>query len=66
MPNISKMNIVNYSIVNSTSSVSYNSFVRSSGSRVTNGDIVSNFCNGVCDISIVSNVSTVGNVSMVK
>lgn len=40
--------------------------MRSSGSGVTNGYIVSNFSNGVCDISIVSNVSTVGNVSMVK
>ena len=38
----------------------------SSSSSASNGCIVINVSNGVCDISIVSNVSTVVNVGIVR
>ena len=64
MSSISKMNIVSYGIVNSISSVNYDSILSGSNSSVSNGCIVSNVSNGVSDISIVyvSKVSAVGNI----
>lgn len=66
MTDEAKTNIVSHGIVNSICSVSYDSLVGSSSSRVSNVCIVGNVSNGVSDISIVRNVCTVGNVSIVK
>ena len=59
------MNIVSHEIVNSICSESYDSIVSSSHISVNNGCIVSNVSNGV-SIIIVSDVGTVGNVSIVR